>query len=166
MKPAKNWKLLTVQPEYQSEFNKDIWDGRKLGADIRPNDRYIIDFKTISPFWLRQAAKQYIRKTFANLSWASCVGKKNALRRFSLFLAKYRPACLASDIDRLLIVEFLAYLVGEKLAAKTRLNTIVDLNIFFRLCSRNGWADIDDKVLFDEDDFPALNKPLPRYIPQ
>lgn len=40
------------------------------------------------------------------------------------------------------------------------------LNDFFTLCSRNGWADIRDKVLFYKEDYPRLKKPLPRYIPQ
>lgn len=152
MKSAKNLKLL-VQSDGQSEFDKDIWDGRKLGADIRPNDKKTIDFRAISPIWLRQAAKQYIRYSFATLAWATCNSKKKALGYFSLFLAEYRPGCLASDIDRPLIEEFLAYLVSKKLVVSTRSNTIIYLNMFFNLCFENGWADVDDTVLFHKKTF-------------
>lgn len=165
MKPAKILQL-SVQPSEQSEFDKDIWDGRKLGADIRPSDNITIDFRGISQPWLRGAAKQYIKYVFATLSWGACLDKKKALMRFSLFLIQSYPEYLASDIDRLLIVEFLSYLVGKKLGEKTRLTNIVYLNDFFTLCSRNGWADIKNKVLFYKEDYPRLKKPLPRYIPQ
>lgn len=157
---------LSVQPSKQSEFDKDIWDGRKLGADIRPSDTNTIDFSSISQPWLRQATKQYIKYTFATLSWSACSNKKNALKHFSSFLAEHYSEYLASDINRLVIIEFLGYLVSKKLRGKTRLNYLVDLNTFFTLCSQNGWADVSDKVLVYKEDYPQLNKPLPRYIPQ
>lgn len=135
-------------------------------ADIRPSDRHTIDFSTISPLWLRQAAKHYIRYSFATLAWSTCVAKKKALGYFSSFLAEYRPRCLASDINRLLIVEFLSYLVSKKLTEKVRLECIVYLGIFFTLCSRYDWADIGDKTLIYKEDHPRLKKSMPRYIPQ
>ncbi len=165
MKPPKVLKL-SVQPDEQSEFDKDIWNGRKLGADIRPSDKHTINFQTILPLWLRQAAKQYIRYTFATLSWATCKKRRDALNYFSSFLIEYHPQCLASDIERLFIINFFSYLVTRKLSEKTRLNIIVDLDTFFTLCSRNDWADVGDKVLIYKEDHPQLKKPLPRYIPQ
>lgn len=165
MKPAKNLKLL-VPPSEQSEFDKDIWDGRKLGADVRVSDGGIINFNPISQPWLRQAAKRYIKYAFATLSWSACRNKKNALGHFSSFLAKYYPKYLASDINRLVIIEFLGYLVSKELGGRTRLNILVDINTFFTLCSQNGWADVSDKVLVYKEDYPRLNKPLPKYIPQ
>lgn len=165
MQPVKLLKL-SVQPDEQSEFDKDIWDGHKLGADIRPSDRRTINFSTISPLWLRQAAKHYIRYTFSTLSWASCREKKRAIGYFSSFLAKNRTECLASDINRSLIIEFLGYLVSKKLSEKTRLDILVHLNTFFTLCSRNGWEDVGDKALIYKEDYPQLKKPIPRYIPQ
>ncbi|MBD2777071.1 tyrosine-type recombinase/integrase [Iningainema tapete] len=165
MKPTKD-RPLSVQPDEQSEFDKDIWDGRKLGADIRPSDGLTINFRTIFPLWLRQATKQYIRYSFATLSWATCKKRKDALNYFSSFLTEYHPGCLASNIERSLIINFFDYLVTRKLAEKTRLNIIVDLDTFFTLCSRNGWVDLGDKVLIYREDHPHLKKPLPRYIPQ
>ncbi|WP_373530423.1 tyrosine-type recombinase/integrase [Nostoc sp.] len=165
MKPAKILQL-SVQPREQSEFDKDIWNGRKLRADIRPSDCPNINFKAISQPWLRQAAKQYVKYTFAILSWATCKKKKDALKYFSEFIAECYPGCQASDINRPIIITFLTYLVTKKLAEKTRLNILVDLNTFFTLCAQNGWADINDKVLVYKEDYPRLNKPQPKYIPQ
>lgn len=165
MKPAKILQL-SVQSSQHSEFDKDIWDGRKLGADIRPSDGNTINFRGISQPWLRGAAKQYIKYAFATLSWGTCVDKKKALMRFSLFLAEYHPGCLALDIDRQRIIEFLSYLVSKKLGEKTRLTTIVYLSVFFTICSQNGWANVINKVLFYKEDYPRLKKPLPKYIPQ
>ncbi len=157
---------LSIQLDEQSEFDKDVWDGRRLGADIRPSDGLTINFVSISPLWLRQATKQYIQYTFATLAWATCKKRRDTLNYFSLFLMEYHPGCLASDIERLLIIDFLGCLVTRKLAEKTRLNIIVDLNTFFTLCSRNSWADVGDKALIYREDYPRLKKPLPRYIPQ
>lgn len=56
MEPAKILQL-SVQSSQQSEFDKDIWDGRKLGADIRPSDGNTINFTAISQPWLRGAVK-------------------------------------------------------------------------------------------------------------
>lgn len=165
MKPAKILQL-SVQPSEQSEFDKDIWDGRKLGADVRASDGVTIDFRTISQPWLRQAAKQYIKYTFATLSWSACRNKKNTLKHFSSFLAESYRGCLDSNIDRLVITKFLTYLVTKKLAEKTRLDILVDLNTFFTLCSQNNWADVGDKGLIYKEDYPRPKKPLPRYIPQ
>lgn len=164
MKPARSIKL-SVQPSEQSEFDKDIWDGRKLGADIRPSDKITIAFRAISQPWLRQAAKQYIKYTFATLSWSTCRERKRALGYFSLFLVEHYPGCIASNINRPVIIKFLTYLVTKKLAEKTRMNTLVNLNTFFTLCSQNGWLDISDKALIYKEDYPRLKKPAPRYIP-
>jgi hypothetical protein len=75
MKPIRSIKL-SVQPSEQSEFDKDIWDGRKLGADIRVSDNITINFGTISQPWLHHATKQYIKYTFATLAWSTCMDKK------------------------------------------------------------------------------------------
>lgn len=165
MKPAKVFQL-SIQTIEQSEFDKNIWDGRKLGADVRPSDANTINFTAIHQPWLRKAAKQYVKYTFATLSWGTCKKKKDTLVYFSSFLAEYYPGCLASDINRSTIIKFLSYLATKKLAEKTRLNTLVDLNTFFTLCSQNGWANVSDKVLVYKEDYPRLNKPQPRYIPQ
>lgn len=116
---------LSVQPSEQSEFDKDIWDGRKLAADVRVSSGFTIDFRGISQPWLRQATKQYIKYTFATLSWSACRNKKNALKHFSSFLAEYYPEYLASNVNRLVIIEFLGYLVSKELRGKTRLNYLV-----------------------------------------
>ncbi len=165
MKPAKILQI-SAQLTKQSEFDKDIWNGRKLGADIRPSDNITINFRTISQPWLCQAAKQYIKYTFATLSWSTCKKKKDALSHFSSFLAESYPGCQASDVNQLVIIKFLSYLVVKKLAEKTRLNILVDLNTFFTLCSQNCWVDVRDKALIYKEDYPRLNKPQPRYIPQ
>lgn len=46
------------------------------------------------------------------------------------------------------------------------MNTLVYLGEFFALCSRNGWADVDDKTLIYKEDYPRPKKTMPRYIPQ
>lgn len=149
-----------------SEFDKDIWDGRKLGADIRASDGYTLNFLPISQLWLREAGKRFIKYTFGTQAWSVCHLRLKAIKRFSSFLAEFYPECVPSDIDRSLTIDFPGYLLTKKLGADTRRNTISGVSIFLTLCSRNNWADVPDNNLFYKEDYPKRLKIVPRYIPQ
>lgn len=49
-----NLKVIHSQqhPQEPSEFDKDIWDGRVIGADIRAGNPYTINFSSIYQPWL------------------------------------------------------------------------------------------------------------------
>jgi len=168
MKPAKIVKLspTTELTIFHSEFENNVWDGRKLGADIKPSDNYTINFKSIAILWLRQAAKQFIRYTFATQTWSTCQDRVSAVKRFSRFLEKRYPQCQPKDINRKLVVEFLSYLVSKKYADNTRITTIAYLQNFFYLSAQHQWAEITGEILFFKGDAPKLKKPAPRYIPE
>lgn len=53
-KKAINWRgEFNSKPEY---YYKDVWDGRELGVNVRPYDKYIIDFSPIAQPWLKELA--------------------------------------------------------------------------------------------------------------
>lgn len=139
-----NLKVIHSQqhPQEPSEFDKDIWDGRVIGADIRAGNPYTINFSSIYQPWLKAAAKGFIRYTFAISSWKSCQNRLLEIKRFSCFLAENYSNCAASDIDRAKVIEYLSYISTKGLQNQTKVGSLTQLKIFFELCARNNWADI------------------------
>lgn len=146
-----------------SYFYEDIWDGRELGVDVRPSDKYTVNFSTINQPWLKEFAKRVIWYSYSTLSWGTCIKRVRDLRRFSRFLSQRLPRCSAQDINReIVVIDFLGYLLEKKI--KTRRDILSSLKNCFDLASRFGWHDMPQIVIY-EDDFPPKEKYLPRYIP-
>lgn len=153
------------EPSFKSlYFYKDTWDGRELGVDVRPYDKYTVNFSTISQSWLKEFAKRVVWYSYNTLSWATCIKRIRDLRRFSLFLSERLPGCSAQDINReIVVIDFLGYLLKKEI--KTRRDILSSLKNCFDLASRFSWNDLPQIVIY-EDDFPPKEKYLPRYIPQ
>lgn len=165
MESAKNLEL-AVQENEQSEFDKDLWDGRNIGADIGAEGHYTLTFSRIYQSWLKLAAKKFIKYTFATKSWQTCRQRLTELNRFSFFLAELYPSCKAEEINRSIIIDYLGYVATKGWSSSTRRDNIYTLDIFLRLCSKNGWANVADKRMFEPEDAPRRQKSEPRYIPQ
>lgn len=144
-------------------FYKDIWDGRELGADVRPSDIYTLNFSTIKQLWLKEFAKRVISYSYNTLSWATCINRVKDLKYFSRFLSERIPGCLAHDISQETVIEFLSYLLEKRI--KARRGILSSLKNCFDLARRFDWNDMPQVVIY-EDDFPAKEKYLPRYIPE
>lgn len=127
-------------PEKLSEFDKDIWDVKILGAHIKPSDKKKLTFLIISQHWLREWAKKCIRYIFPIDSWASCDAKLDAIKTFSKFLAEFYPTCLLENIDENLIVEYLAYLSSKDWSIATRHDRISRLSVCFELSNEMQWG--------------------------
>jgi integrase len=158
-----------IQEAYddREEYEKDIWDCRKLGMQLnRSKSDYKLNFTHLVQPWLRQAAKQYIRYNISIHSRSDCKDKLCVLNHFSLFLVKHYPQIEASAIDRRLIVEFLGYLSSTGLVEKTRKLYLLSLRTFFDLCAREGWARITERLLIYSEDIPSESEVQPRFIPQ
>jgi integrase len=149
------------------EHAKDIWDVRKMGAALSPADiSYRLNFTQISQPWLRQAAKHYIRYRLSLQSVGTCRWVINALVHFSAFLDQLSRQVQATDIDRALITEYLAYLAAAQLGPKTRQNGLVHLRSFLETSARERWADFPDRRLIYDEDIPKRPRPAPRPIPE
>jgi len=166
MKPTKLVQL-EREPGEQSEYDKDVWDLRKLGIAINLSRAdYKLNFTRITQTWLRQAAKKLAKYTLSTKSASNTTAKLLALKDFSAFLNKSAPSIQPVDINRPIIVEYLSYLSSRKLAVQTRRNHICYLSIFLDLCNQEGWADIKRSGLIHRGDIPKQEKYQPRYIPK
>lgn len=138
----------TIQDTYDDrpEYEKDIWDMRKLGGLDNPSKSgYTLNFTSITQPWLLSTAKLYIRYNLATYSQSECCNRAVTLKNFSGFLRKYHPDCQPSDIDRPMIVEYISYLASSSPTNSTRLRYLSHLRMFLETCAREGWLDVPDK---------------------
>jgi integrase/ribosomal protein L37AE/L43A len=150
----------------QDEYEKDVWDCRNLGIDVGVcRYTYKLNFSDIAQPWLLAALKQYIKYILATLSWTSGSEKLLAVKRFSRFLSTSYPSMTPSEIDRLVIVDFLGYLAGTDLSVQTRCITLGAVRGFLEFCYQNKHLDVR-RYLIRHEDFPKRPKSLPRYIPE
>jgi integrase len=159
----------TLQDAYDDrlEYEREIWDLRKLGYDIDPTkSNYRINFSRITQPWLLQAVKTFIRYSLSTCSVGECQGRVAALSDFSTFLTYQYPTLEPSAIERPILLEYLSELASTGIAPGTQCRHISCLRTFLELCVREGWLPVPDKRLIYSEDFPDLNKPLPRFIPE
>jgi integrase/recombinase XerD len=160
---------LVLQETYDDrpEFEKDVWDLRKFGIRLnRSQSEYTLNFASITQPWLRQAAKYCMRYEISFHAASGCGRRLCAIKAFSRFLRKICSAAKAGDIDRAMIVEYMAFLATSNLQETTRTDYLIALRTFFEWCRRENWAPIFDGRLIYDDDLPGRNKVQPRFIPQ
>jgi integrase len=161
------YQVLEKAYDDRPEFERDVWDLRKFGARLnRSQSDYTLNFASISQPWLRQAAKCCMRYELSFHTASGCGGRLCAIKAFSRFLRKKCPTAKASDINRAMMVEYMAFLATSDLKETTRAGYLITLRTFFEWCTRENWAPVFDGRLIYDDDLPGSNKVQPRFIPQ
>lgn len=161
------YRVLEEAYDERPEFEKEIWDLRKFGTRLnRSQSNYTMNFTSLSRPWLRQAAKCCMRYELSFHAASGCQDRLSAIKAFSRFLSKMHPHAKASDIDRAMIVEYIAFLATSDLKETTRAGYLIALRIFFEWSTREKWAPFFDGRLIYDDDLPRRNKVQPRFIPQ
>jgi hypothetical protein len=158
----------TLQEVYDErpEYEKDIWDLRKLGASlVKSAKNYHLNFAPISQPWLLQATKAYIRYCLASQVGGTCQNKLKYICQFSDFLRQLPTEIQPKDINRPLIIEYLNYLASSEFSASYKQSSIGALKEFLELANREEWAKVTDRCLIYRSDYPKPGKPLPKYIP-
>ncbi|MBX9253560.1 tyrosine-type recombinase/integrase [Desmonostoc muscorum CCALA 125] len=158
----------TLQEAYdeRSEYEKDIWDMRKLGVKLVKSARdHHLNFTLILQPWLRQATKSYIRYCLAIQAGGTCRNKLKYLNHFSEFINKLAIEIRPEDINRSLIVEYLSDLASLDLSSSYRQGSIGALKEFLELSTREGWVNVTEKTLIYPSDYPKPTEYLPKYIP-
>jgi len=160
----------TLQEIYdvRHEFEKDVWDLRKLNIPIDTSkSEYKLAFTDFSQHWLREALKLYMKYNITINSQSNCSAKLRSLKRFALFLAQHYPDLHPADLNRRVIVDYLSYLHTCNFRPGTRRQTIVHLRLFLEACVREGWAPVPNQHLVYDDDMPREERHRhPRYIPE
>src|SRR5258707_652693 len=151
----------------REEYDKVIWDVRKLGLPFNASkSNYKINFTGIEQPWFLQLTKRFMRYWVTIHSTSDCRGKAQAIGLFSQFLALHHPSFEPPQLDRPLIVEFLAHLSTKECAAKTKKDYLISLRTFFEFCAREGWARFPEKRIIYDEDLPPTKEIHARFIPQ
>jgi len=151
----------------REEYEKDIWDLRKLPVSLNGAESYYrLNFTRLCPSWLKSAAKQFLRYCLPFSAPSTCTDKVKMLVSFSAFFNSHYPDLQPAEIDRALIRHYLSMLAEKGFSEHTRINYIATLREFLELCAHTGWLDVTAKRLIFDDDFPKRKQPQPRFIPE
>lgn len=163
---ARKLPVASIKAIEESEYEKDIWDLRKLGITVNQSRAdYKINFMKIKQPWLRTAAKKYAKYHLSVNSASQATSAVLSLKHLSRFLNKSYPVIQPVEITRSVVVDFFLDLSSLGLAVQTRRMIISFLGMFFDLCVRESWLDITSANLITRGDIPKEIKHQPRYIP-
>ena len=130
----------------REEYEKETWDLRTPGVSVNlSKSDYKLTFTNITPLWLKEAVKQFMRYSLSTLAAETCRVRLAALRMFSQFLRTYAPHLQAQEIDRPLVIAYMNYLIATNLQAVTRAHYLTNLRDFLELCASDGWAGDPEK---------------------
>jgi len=149
-------------------YAADAWRAGELGVRAA-RGRDTVSFTRIGPRWLREAVKRWSRQRLATgCAFNTIRAGALAFRRFSAFLADCSPpAQRPEEIDRALIVSYLAWLAPQPLAESTKALSRVLLRAFLEDNRRHRWAGtIPAEAVIYPDELSARRTSLPRFIPE
>ncbi len=150
------------------EMEKDDWDLRKMGLALNLSaHHYHLNFTRISQPWLRQLAKDFMKYCIGVHSPGDCFVKLGVITGFSQFLLRCHPHMHISGINRALMVQYISFLVEQRLSERRRISILSCLRTFLETCAYQLGAEgvPKERLIFDSD-FPKDKLRLPREIPQ
>jgi integrase len=159
----------TLQEDYdeRDEWDKEIWNALKLGIPTSSSrSDYTMNFTGINQNWLYEAARKYLRYNTTINSWANSQTKLGNIKDFSLHLVIHYPDITPDLITRQLVIDYFSKLLQTGLKSATRHSHVCTLQNFFELCAREEWMAIPDRRLIYREDYPRIEKALPRFIPE
>jgi integrase len=162
------YRIISDAYDDRPETEKDIWDLRKLGLSIDlTKSLFTLNFTLIVQPWLRSLAKAFMSYWIAVYSIADCSYKLAAIRHFSRFLTEYAPNAQALDIDRALIIAYIAYLRDTLQAVRTRNHYLMSVRTFLETCAYQlKREDLPKERIIFGDDFAKAPQTLSREIPE
>lgn len=152
------------------ETEKDMWDMRKMELPLNlAKGAYWLNFTLIAQPWLRHLAKAYIKYDIAIHSPGGCSVKLDCLRNFSRFLTERDPEghLSASDIDRVLVVQYIGFLCEIKATDRRKSQLLRNLRIFLETSAHDLMIEElpKERIIFNED-VPKIPLPPSREIPE
>lgn len=160
------YEVLVNLNDDREEFEKDRWNlNRIMPQAFGKSAVNILDFKGIAQDWLRSAAKKYIRYRSTHNGRGQLKVDLQSIEKFSESLQIYAPAKKAQDLNRDDILNFISYLVGQRLSNVSRGMFTAGLKNFLEMARIEQWEGISERMYFLPGDFPKREKPLPRALP-
>jgi integrase len=163
--------------DIRDEFEKDIWDCRKIPGVIIPvnSTTYRINF-TIVPPPFRELARRYIKLRIATQSSSQARTELNSIAIFLKFVAEKEPRWISlKALSRRHVEDFLvSYLNIHGARTRSVLNKLIFIRHFLQRIQQFGYPDAPltpaPSLLYFED-IPRAVEPLSasdriRYIPE
>ncbi len=149
-------------------YDRDIWRSFELGFGT-PGRTETLRFKAIGQPWLKSAAKTSCRRRLtANYAFNTVTASVQAIGRFSAYLAACDPPVERPEqVDRQLVLDYLAWLGRQPLADSTKALSRSFLRIFLDENRRYGWVRAiqpDAAIYWNE--VGARRSSLPRFVPE
>ena len=162
------YKIVFDYYDSRDEYEKDIWDLRKLNFSLNNLvDKNKFDFTQIKQNWLRNSSKKFLRYKLSISSTSLCRFRLYSLVNFSSFLEEEYPSIVPNEINRHLLLTYLSYLKGKYSNEQTRYKIITSLKDFIEISFREKWIDITGNQLIYKDDLPRYKRQRqPKYIPE
>ena len=153
---------------YNLPLSDDVWSARELGVKIpkynSSHTKFV--FTRIKQTWLKRLVKRFVKYRSTTRSFGTISSYISSLNKFSKFLEEDYPTLNSiQEINRDLIIEFIAYLNEEYSNPQTTISRLGALKIFFEDGNINKWFEVSPHLIRLED-YPKSQKPLPRYIPE
>ena len=126
-------------------------------------------FDAITQDWLRDPAKRWSRFRLATgCAFATISAGALALSRFSAFLAERHPGIAGeTGITRLVLEDYLSWLLARGYPAATRALTLSVLRVFSDACHRHGWLPgLPHSAVIYAEELPYHHDRIARFIPE
>ena len=135
-------------------FQQDSWDLRGINPSFEQQDsRIYVNFQMIQLDWFRDLVKRYIYHLCKlNKSFGTIDKNIGGLRAFSRYLER-KTIKEVEEINRELILDFIS---SEKTGINGIRNRLSALRDFFLTGNLQGWFDIEQDIIKDED-YPKIS---------
>lgn len=154
--------------ENKNEFEKDIWDIRRLPIVInndKSRPRYKIDFTKIEQKRIRLLAKKFTYQRLTNNSVSRCITDLKGIILFSNFIGEEYPLIQSlSQLNRNVIENFLGFIKTEfNYKRNTVASRIGSIRIFFEFSRLMNWEEKPKEELIYKTDYSKKHRVQPKY---
>ena len=120
----------------QMEFEKDVWDVRKLDFKVKNSDvnpRFCLNFSNINQLRIREETKEIMAFHSEFKSMSSLLREVNAMTRFSKFLDFKHPSVQCfNDVNRNMMEEYIKHVkLNSGLKSSSYNSSLAGLNAIF-----------------------------------
>ena len=160
------YKFIFDYYDNRDEWDKEIWDLSKLGFDTVNTVRFL-SFTEFKGTWIYEPSQKFIKYKLPLTTPITGSHKLLAIKLFYNFLLLNYPNISPSEIDRKVILNYLAHLKTLNYSKSHHTRQIASLREFFEICFREKWIDITGNQIIYNDDLPKYKRNYnPRYIPE
>jgi site-specific recombinase XerD len=167
-KPARtninNHPIVSSLPDF---FEEDRWPIQELGLEPDyAHSAYYLNFTKLQQPWLKHAVKRFVYLQAASKSFSSCRSYVIGLAHFSRFLQGYSTVKAAKDITREVTLDYIGYLLRQKVSVTTRKIALIHFRTFHEICVQEKWLPLPTTPLVHQADLPYRVNHTPKYIPE